>query len=137
MCILPRLKIIHFNPSRTLLKELMFTFMMNLSSNSSKENGKRKEKGYHCSYCEKSCLLIILSKVWYLSLCVRKTFFISQRAKSSINSAKASQSTASEKTCYSVRKYSLNMGFYLICSPLLTNWVRRSRNVQLRWMTIG
>ncbi|KAL5140869.1 hypothetical protein HKD37_09G024318 [Glycine soja] len=38
----------------TLLKELMFTFMMNLSSNSSKENGKRKEKGYHCSYCEKA-----------------------------------------------------------------------------------
>ncbi|RZB90439.1 uncharacterized protein LOC114425652 isoform X1 [Glycine soja] len=32
----------------------MFTFMMNLSSNSSKENGKRKEKGYHCSYCEKA-----------------------------------------------------------------------------------
>lgn len=53
MCILPRLKIIHFNPSRTLLKELMFTFMMNLSSNSSKENGKRKDKDYRCSYCEK------------------------------------------------------------------------------------
>lgn len=33
-----------------------------------------------------------------------------------------------------VRKYSLNMGFYLICSPLLTNWVRISRNLQLRWM---
>ncbi|KAK7297739.1 hypothetical protein VNO77_47738 [Canavalia gladiata] len=44
------------------------------------------------------------------------------RARSSINSAKASQSTASEKTSYLVRKYSLNMGFYLICSPLLTNW---------------
>lgn len=53
------------------------------------------------------------------------------RARSSINSAKASQSTASEKTSYLVRKYSLNMGFYLICSPLLTNWVRRSRNLKM------
>lgn len=26
---------------------------MNLSSNSSKENGKRKDKDYRCSYCEK------------------------------------------------------------------------------------